>query len=104
MAAKLGIAEEEADESQYWIELLVEAGELSAQDAKPLHKEINEIVSILVASRRTLRNRIKGEGSVIRETRKEYLEPARARSPKRSRIGQSSNLAFKQSSNKKPKQ
>src|SRR5438309_1351874 len=44
MAAKLGISEEEADESQYWLELLVDSGDLSVVQAKPLHKELNEIV------------------------------------------------------------
>src|SRR2546423_10380883 len=45
MAAKLGISEEEADESQYWLELLVEADDLVVAKAKPLHKELNEIVA-----------------------------------------------------------
>jgi len=84
MASKLGIAEEEADESQYWIELLVESGDLEAEKARPLHNEFNEIVSLLVASRRTLRSRIKSVGSVIREDRKPYR-------PDGGQIKQSSN-------------
>jgi four helix bundle protein len=72
MAAKLGISEEEGDESQYWLELLVESKDIAEAQAKPLYDELNEIVAILVASRRTLRVRIDRNGSKIRETRKAY--------------------------------
>ena len=63
MAAKLGIAEEEADESQYWLELLMESGFGDTAEAKLLHEELNEIISILVASRRTLNKRLIEHGN-----------------------------------------
>jgi four helix bundle protein len=50
---KKGIVEEEADESSFWIELLVEAGKLNNTKAAPLLKECNESVAITVASIRT---------------------------------------------------
>ena len=50
---KMGIVEEEADESSFWIELLVEAGKLNGSKAAPLIKECNELVAITVASIRT---------------------------------------------------
>ena len=50
---KMGIVEEEADESGFWIELLVEAGKLQDSKAAPLLKECNELVAITVASIRT---------------------------------------------------
>ena len=50
---KMGIVEEEADESGYWIELLVEAGKLNDDKAANLLKESNELVAITVASIRT---------------------------------------------------
>jgi four helix bundle protein len=55
--AKLGIVEEEADESAYWIELLVEGQLVPAEDANPLLVEANAIVAIVVSSIRTARDR-----------------------------------------------
>ena len=52
---KLKIVEEEADETLYWLELLVEAEIMSMALLEPLMKEINEILSIVVASLKTLR-------------------------------------------------
>jgi hypothetical protein len=53
-AAKLGIVEEEADESAFWIEIIIEAGMLEEHKVKPLLREANEIVAMMVASRRTV--------------------------------------------------
>jgi four helix bundle protein len=53
--AKMGIVEEEADESQYWLELLVDAGLIPRQQALGLHREAGEFVAIAVASIRTAR-------------------------------------------------
>lgn len=50
---KMGIVEEEADESGFWIELLVETGKLNGDTAVSLLKECNELVAITVASIRT---------------------------------------------------
>ena len=55
--AKLGIVEEELDETLYWLEVLVEAGFLAQKDADPLAKEANELLGIVVASIRTTRKR-----------------------------------------------
>lgn len=51
--SKLGIVCEEADESGYWLELLVEAGHVQATRIAPLIKEANELTAIFVASRKT---------------------------------------------------
>ena len=53
--AKTGIVEEEADESAYWLEILVDAGYLAANAADPLRREAAEIVAIVVSSIRTAR-------------------------------------------------
>lgn len=66
MVAKLGIVEEEADESQYWLELLIESGYAAAGAAKPIFDEFDEIISITVASRKTLRKRIQAKGNTLR--------------------------------------
>src|SRR5258708_17253511 len=47
--AKFGTVEEEADESGYWLELLVSAGRLDSQPAAPLMREANELTAIAVA-------------------------------------------------------
>ncbi|MFA6551542.1 MAG: four helix bundle protein [Patescibacteria group bacterium] len=48
--SKLGIVIEEADESAFWIELIIESGLIKEELLKPLLKETNEIISIMVAS------------------------------------------------------
>lgn len=53
--SKLGIVLEEADETLFWLELLVDSGETRADTAGPLLREANELVSIFVASLRTAR-------------------------------------------------
>jgi four helix bundle protein len=57
VVAKLSIVEEEADESIYWIELLVEAGVVAPNNAEVLKKEANELLAMTVASIKTLRSR-----------------------------------------------
>jgi four helix bundle protein len=56
-AAKIGIVEEEADESAYWLELIVESGLLPAARVEDLLAEANELVAIFVASARTAERR-----------------------------------------------
>jgi len=55
--AKLGIVEEEADESLYWQELLVESGIVKESLLADLMREGNEILAIVVATRKTTRAR-----------------------------------------------
>lgn len=55
--AKLGIVEEEIDESAYWLELLVESGIMPAERLDGLIQEANELTAIVVASRKTARHR-----------------------------------------------
>jgi four helix bundle protein len=57
MISRLSIVEEEADEVTYWIELLTEAGLVRAKKVEPLQREVHEIVSMTVASIKTLRSR-----------------------------------------------
>ncbi len=55
MIAKLGIVEEEADETLYWLELLIEAELVPEVRLSPLMQETNEIVAMMVSSLKTLR-------------------------------------------------
>ena len=53
-AAKLGTVEEEADESGYWMELIIEGKLLEEGQVVPLLQEANEIAAIMAASRKTI--------------------------------------------------
>jgi four helix bundle protein len=53
--SKLGIVEEEADESVYWLELIAEAKLVRPELLYDLTREANEILSTIVASIRTAR-------------------------------------------------
>src|SRR5690349_7539461 len=55
--AKLGIVEEEADESAFWIEFAVDSSLVQPERVTSLLNEANELVSIFVASINTARGR-----------------------------------------------
>ncbi|MGH7202759.1 MAG: four helix bundle protein [Planctomycetaceae bacterium] len=54
--AKLGIVEEEADESMFWIELLIDAEIMKAELLQDLLDEANSITAMVVSSIWTSRN------------------------------------------------
>lgn len=56
--AKLGIVEEEADETLYWLEILAELNEVNKDELRVLYKEMNEILSIIVVSKKTAKNNL----------------------------------------------
>ena len=51
--SKLSIVEEEADESIFWIELLVESDQVKSKLVESLVDECNQILSIVVSSIKT---------------------------------------------------
>jgi four helix bundle protein len=51
--AKLGIVEEEADETAFWLELIIETELLGPANVESLLTEANEIVAIMVSSKKT---------------------------------------------------
>ncbi len=53
--SKFGTVEEEADESGYWLELLVDSGKLPPEKAAPLIQESGELTAIAVSSINTAR-------------------------------------------------
>ncbi len=55
--AKLHTVQEEADETQFWIELLHESGAISEQDYTRLLSEAGELTAIFTASEKTARLR-----------------------------------------------
>ena len=57
--AKMGIVEEEADETLFWLELLEESDLVTAAKLTAIKEEANELIAITVASIKTARrNRI----------------------------------------------
>ena len=63
--AKLDIVEEETDEALYWLEVLVEAGLVAQSKAVGLIAEADELLSMTVASIKTLRSRAAERSSVM---------------------------------------
>ena len=63
--AKLSLVEEEADESLYWMELIVESGLMSQEKLTSLMSETNEILAMTVASIKTLRMKSQSPKSKI---------------------------------------
>lgn len=55
--AKLGIVEEEADESVFWMELIIESKLMERKLVEPLLQEANELTAIMTASRKSASGR-----------------------------------------------
>ena len=55
--AKLGICEEEADESIYWLEMIIELGFVREPLLNELLSEAHELLAIIVASIKTSRRK-----------------------------------------------
>jgi|SRR5438876_10920921 len=53
--AKMGIVEEEADETLFWLELLEESELVSATKLAAIKQEANELIAITIASIKTAR-------------------------------------------------
>ena len=58
-SAKIGIVEEECDETLYWLEMLVELQLINTDRSNELRAEGNEILALVVASVRTARGNAK---------------------------------------------
>lgn len=60
--SKITIVEEEADESQFWIELLVDTNHLRQTESKKLQDEASQLTAIFTASGKTAKlNRFKNK-------------------------------------------
>ena len=51
--SKIGVVEEEADETAFWLELIIESKIRRAKQIAPLSDEANELVAITAASRKS---------------------------------------------------
>jgi four helix bundle protein len=63
--AKMGIVEEESDESLFWLELLEESELVSATKLAAIKQEANELIAITIASIKTTR-RNRSSNSALR--------------------------------------
>ena len=71
--AKLGIVEEEADETSYWIELLIDTGLINRGRVVDLLQEADEILAMVVSSIRTAKNLQADSKSAIRNQQSAIL-------------------------------
>ena len=55
--SRLGIVEEEADKSAFWLEMIIESKLMKKVLVEPLLKEANELVAIMTASIKSARAR-----------------------------------------------
>jgi len=51
--AKIGVVEEEVDETAFWLELIIDSGLLKDAKIRPLLTEAGELVAIMAASRKS---------------------------------------------------
>ena len=68
--SKMNIALKEANESEYWIRLLMDTGYLSKQEDKLLLNECKEVCRILSSIVRTANNNLDNK---VKETTEEYI-------------------------------
>jgi four helix bundle protein len=73
--AKLGIVEEECDESLYWMELLIESGAMTPKRLSLLMNEAHEILGMVVQSINTAR---RGNKSAISASQSAIRNPQSA--------------------------
>lgn len=55
---KVSVVIEESDESEFWLELLIDSGIIAKERLTDLQAEANEITKMMVASRQTVKKRI----------------------------------------------
>ncbi len=53
---KLGLVEEEADETLFWLDMLIDCGKVQKSKITSLYAEADEIVAIFSASHKTAKN------------------------------------------------
>jgi four helix bundle protein len=51
--SKIGVVEEEADETAFWLELIIDSGIRRKKQIEPLLQEANELVAIMASSRKS---------------------------------------------------
>lgn len=57
--SKITVAEEEADETCYWLEIMIEIGVFPGKRLEPLLREAQEITAILTTSGKTAKEKLR---------------------------------------------
>ena len=63
--AKIGVVEEEADESAFWLELIIEGAFLKENRVKPLLDEANELTRIMASSRISASRKVRANRQLV---------------------------------------
>jgi four helix bundle protein len=58
-AARIGVVAEEADESEFWLELTIEADVLQGEQVQSLRREAGQLAAIFTASRNTAKRNLR---------------------------------------------
>src|SRR5579862_8215443 len=77
--AKIGVVEEEADESAYWMELITEAALLKAVLVAPLRDEAEQIRKIMARSRLTAMHSNGGSRAPVANHKPKTTDPSQPR-------------------------
>lgn len=56
--SKMNIALKEADETQYWLEVLLKSDIISEQEYSSLNEDLKQLIAILVSTVKTLKERL----------------------------------------------
>jgi four helix bundle protein len=72
--SKLGVVLEEADETEFWLELLRDGGVMPETKLAPLLDEAQQLIRIFAASKRTTRARVQNQKSEIRNQKSKAHE------------------------------
>ena len=59
--SKLNIALKEADETQYWLELLQLSDIISEEQFDSLNNDVSELIAMLITAIKTMKRKLKGE-------------------------------------------
>ncbi len=78
MVAKLGIVVEEADESLYWLELLVEIKAVSVSSIQTVSEIGESILRMTVSSIKTMRLNMAGNKAIVKESLAVYESDERS--------------------------
>jgi len=73
--AKIGDVEEEADESSYWLEIIMEEEILPRGKVKALAKEADELTAVFTAIGRTSKQRYPKKGRAKKNPKSELQNP-----------------------------
>ncbi len=72
--SKIGIVLEEADETEFWLELLRDGGVISDKKISPLIDEAQQLVRIFAASKKTAQTRTKNQKSKLENQKSKSVE------------------------------